>query len=157
MTQSIRSLFAAAILLTAAVQVHAGGLFITLGNPEGSAEAISHNAVLTLKLAGCGEPAKAAISANAIGIVDGRRQTIPLRLIALSEPGSYALTQQWPDKGRWVLEFVAKDHSRITSTIVAAGSKRVDRYSAKMAMRPPAEEDLAALLAGNTVSEAVSK
>ncbi len=90
MNRSIRSLFAAAILLTAAVHLNAGGLFITLGNPEVNAEAASHNAVLTLKLTGCGEPAKASIDASAVGIVEGHRQTIPLRLIALSEPGAYA-------------------------------------------------------------------
>jgi len=157
MNQSIRSLFAAAIFLTAAVQLHAGGLFITLGIPDASAEAASHNAVLTLKLTGCGEPAKAVVDASAIGIVDGHRQTIPLRLIALSEPGNFAVTQQWPDKGRWVLEFVAKDGSRITSTLVAAGPKSVDRYGAKMAMRAPSEEDLAALLAGTSATEIVKK
>jgi len=157
MNQSIRSLFAAAILLTAAVQLHAGGLFITLGNPEASAEATSQHAVLTLKLTGCGEPAKAAVDASAIGMVDGHRQTIPLRLIALSEPGNYAVTQQWPDKGHWVLQFVAKDGSRITSTLVAAGPRSVDRYGAKMAMRAPREEDLAALLAGTSATEIVKK
>ena len=157
MNQSIRSLFAAAILLTAAVQLRAGGLFITLGNPDASAEATSRNAVLTLKLTGCGEPAKAVVDASAIGIVEGHRQTIPLRLIALSQPGTYAVTQQWPDKGRWVLQFVAKDGSRITSTLVAAGPKSVDRYGAKTAMRAPSEEDLAALLATKSAPDVVSK
>ena len=157
MNQSIRSLFAAAILLTAAVQLHAGGLFITLGNADASAEAGSQHAVLTLKLTGCGEPAKAVVDASAIGIVEGHRQTIPVRLISLSEPGAYAVTQQWPDKGRWVLQFVAKDGSRITSTLVAAGPKSVDRYGAKMAMRAPSEEDLVALLAGASAAEVVKK
>lgn len=157
MNRSIRSLFAAAILLTAAVHLNAGGLFITLGNPEVNAEAASHNAVLTLKLTGCGEPAKASIDASAVGIVEGHRQTIPLRLITLSEPGAYAVTQQWPDKGRWVLQFVAKDGARITSTLVAAGPKSVDRYGAKMAMRAPAEEDIAALLTGKSPSEPARK
>ena len=81
-------------------------------------------AVLTLMLAGCHEPQKALLTGTAVGVIDGRKQTIPLQIDPLSEPGTYALTRQWPDKGRWVLEFVAKDQGRITSTLVGAGPGR---------------------------------
>jgi hypothetical protein len=148
MHKSVRGLFATAILLAAAVQLIAGGLFVTLGNPEANPEAQKHNAVLTLKLAGCHEPQKAAITATAIRLADGKRQTMPLKLIALAEPGSYAVTRQWPEGERWVLEFVARDDNRITSTLVAAGPNGIERHNAKMAMQPPAEADLLALLTG---------
>ncbi len=124
----------------------AGGLFVVLGNPDASPEARSHNAVLTLKLAGCHEPQKATLTGSAISVVDGKRQSIPLKLIALSEPGMYAVTRQWPAQGRWVLEFIATDQGRLTSTLVSAGPAGIDRQSAKLAMRQPAEEDIAALL-----------
>jgi hypothetical protein len=148
MRKSVQTLFVAAILLAAAVPLLAGGLFVMLGNPDASPEARAHNAVLTLKLAGCHEPEKSTITATALRLVDGKRQTIPLKLIALSEPGSYAVTRQWPEKERWVLQFVATDQSRITSTLVAAGPDGIDRHNAKMAMQPPAEADLIALLTG---------
>jgi hypothetical protein len=148
MRKSVQALFATAILLAAAVQLLAGGLFVMLGNPDASAEARAHNAVLTLKLAGCHEPEKATITATAIRIVAGKRETIPLKLIALSEPGSYAVTRQWPESERWVLQFVATDNARVTSTLVAAGPGGIDRHNAKMAMQPPAEADLLALASG---------
>jgi hypothetical protein len=148
MRKSVQTLFVTAILLAAAVPLLAGGLFVMLGNPDASPEARAHNAVLTLKLAGCHEPEKATITATAIRLADGKRQTIPLKLIALSEAGSYAVTRQWPEKERWVLQFVATDQSRITSTLVAAGPDGIDRHNAKMAMQPPAEADLIALLTG---------
>jgi hypothetical protein len=148
MRKSVQTIFATAILLAAAVPLLAGGLFVMLGNPDASPEARAHNAVLTLKLAGCHEPEKATITATAIRLADGKRQTIPLKLIALSEPGSYAVTRQWPDKERWVLQFVATDQSRTTSTLVAAGPDGIDRHNAKMAMQPPAEADLISLLTG---------
>ncbi len=149
MRKSVRILSATVIVVAGAVQLLAGGLFVMLGNPEANAEARAHNAVLTLKLAGCGEPEKATITATAIRISGGKRQAIPLKLIALSEPGSYAVTRQWPEAERWVLQFVATDHNRLTSTLVAASPAGIDRHKAKMAMREPAEEDVLALLAGS--------
>jgi hypothetical protein len=141
-------MFATAILLAAVQLLAGGGMFVMLGSPDANPEARALKAVLTLKLAGCGQPEKATISATAIRLADGKRQTIPLKLIALSEPGSYAVTRQWPEKERWVLQFVATDQSRVTSTLVAAGPDGIDRHNAKMAMQPPAEADLIALLSG---------
>lgn len=148
MRKSIRSLFAATTLAVSAVPLLAGGLFLTLGNPEANPEASRHNAVLTLKMAGCHEPERAQITAIAISEVDGRRQTTPLKLIALSEPGMYAVTRQWPNRGRSVLQFVATDGGRVTSTLVAASAAGIERQSARYAMRLPADEDVTALLAG---------
>src|SRR5215831_15671006 len=146
MRKSVQAMFAPAILLAVALPLLAGGLFVTLGNPDANPEARALKAVLTIKLAGCHEPEKATINATAMRLVDGTRQTIPLKLIALSEPGNYAVTRQWPEKERWVLQFVATDQSRVTSTLVAAGPDDIDRHNAKMAMQPPAEADLIALL-----------
>jgi hypothetical protein len=158
MDKSIRSLSASATLLAAAtLPLLAGGLFVMLGNPDASPEARSHNAVLTLKLAGCHEPEKASLSGSAISVIDGKRQTLPLKLIPLSEPGMYAVTHQWPEQGRWVLQFVATDHGRVTSTLVTAGPGGIDRQGAKMAMRQPAEEDIAALLAEGRMSAVARK
>jgi hypothetical protein len=59
----------------------------------------------------------------------------------------YAVMQQWPAEGRWVLQFIARDGGRLTSTLVPAGPDGVERNSAKMEMKMPAESDIAALLA----------
>jgi hypothetical protein len=143
-----QSLVVSALALASAIALWAGGLFVVPGNPEANAEAHAHKAVLTLKLAGCHEPQKALLTATAIGVVDGRKQTITLKIDPLSEPGTYALTSQWPDKGRWVLEFVAKDQGRIASTLVGAGPGGIERDTAKMGMHEPVPEEVAALLAG---------
>ncbi|MCZ2079984.1 MAG: hypothetical protein HUU41_08145 [Bryobacteraceae bacterium] len=157
MRNSIRTFFAAALLLAAATQLPAGGLHVMLGNPEASPEARKHNAVLTIILAGCHEPEKAPVEGAAITVVDGKRQTIPIQLIALSKPGMYAVTRQWPARGRWVLQFVAKDRGRVASTLVAATPDKIERHSAKMAMRLPSEKDLAALLSGGDKPEVARK
>ena len=48
----------------------------------------------------------------------------------------YAVTQQWPAGGRWVLQFVGTDHDRVTSTLVATGPGRIERQTAKSATAP---------------------
>ncbi len=149
-----QSLVVSALALASAVALWAGGLFVVPGNPDANAEARALKAVLTLKLAGCHEPQKALLTGTAVGVIDGRKQTIPLQIDPLSEPGTYALTRQWPDKGRWVLEFVAKDQGRITSTLVGAGPGGIERESAKMGMHEPLPEEVAAMLAGGPATSA---
>jgi hypothetical protein len=149
-----QSLVVSALALASAVALWAGGLFVVPGNPDANAEARALKAVLTLMLAGCHEPQKALLTGTAVGVIDGRKQTIPLQIDPLSEPGTYALTRQWPDKGRWVLEFVAKDQGRITSTLVGAGPGGIERESAKMGMHEPLPEEVAAMLAGGPATSA---
>src|SRR5258705_12896744 len=116
---------AVAAVLGLAGQLFAGGFYLQLGNPEANAEARKANAVLTIKATGCGEPAKAQITASAIGVVDGKRQEMPLKLTPLSEPGTYALVQQWPKEGRWVIEVRGYEQINgtpaFTNTLISAG------------------------------------
>lgn len=60
------------------------------------------NAVLLVRPQLCANPASVRITATAEGMVNGARQTVPLKLIALPTPGVHAVQRQWPD-GRWVL------------------------------------------------------
>jgi hypothetical protein len=68
-------------------------------------------------------------------MVDGQRRTIPLKLDKLSEPGAYALRQQWPKEGKWVIELVGRNDEQFTNTLLAAGPDGVDRLHAKADMK----------------------
>jgi hypothetical protein len=128
-------------------QLFAGGFYITLGNPEANPEAKQANAVLTLRMDGCHEPEKATVTATATGVVDGKKQTLPLKLTKLSAPGSYALTQQWPKQGKWVIAINAKDiDKRDTYTLVNAGPEGVDRLHAKSQMKVLSQSDIESML-----------
>ena len=128
-----------AAVLGLAGQLFAGGFYLQLGNPEANPEARKANAVLTIKATGCGEPAKAQITASAIGVIHGKRQEMPLTLTPLSEPGTYALAQQWPKEGRWVIEVRGFEKINgtpvFTNTLITAGPDGVDRYHAKSDMK----------------------
>jgi hypothetical protein len=124
-----------AAVLALAGQLFAGGFWLQLGNPDASAEARKVNAVVTIKATGCHDPAVARVTATAIGMVDGQRRSIPLKLDKLSEPGTYALRQQWPKEGKWVIELVGRNDEQFTNTLLAAGPDGVDRLHAKADMK----------------------
>lgn len=136
--------------LALASQLFAGGFYLQLGNPEASPEARKANAVLTMKAAGCGEPWKAELSGTAVGVVNGKRQEIPLKVIPLAEPGMFALTQQWPKEGRWVIELQAKEKVNgapaYTYALVPAGPQGIDRLAAKTNVKQFGPADIDAML-----------
>lgn len=148
---------AAATALALAAPLFAGGFWLVLGNPQASPQARSMDAVLTVKAVGCHEPDKATVSGTAVGIVNGQRRSIPLKLAALPEPGMFALTRQWPAEGRWVIELVGTNQGAVTSVLAAAGPDGVDRKSAKAAMRQPTSEEIEALLRADPEPAAVAR
>jgi hypothetical protein len=129
------------LLAVLTAPLFAGGFFLQLGNPEANPEARTLHAVVLIKAAGCQDPAAAAVTATAVGMVGGERRTIPLKVEKLSEVGAFALTQQWPREGKWVIEIVGRSSTMFTNTLVSAGPDGVDRLHAKLAMKPftPAE------------------
>ncbi|HMC61463.1 MAG TPA: hypothetical protein VKJ01_19890 [Candidatus Solibacter sp.] len=135
---------AAVLALTG--QLFAGGFWLQLGNPEASAEARQVNAVVTIKATGCHDPAAAKVTATAIGMVDGQRRSIALRLDKLSEPGAYALSQQWPKEGKWVIELVGRNDEQFTNTLLTTDPKGVDRLHAKADMKEFKPADVDAML-----------
>ena len=135
-----------AAVLALAGSLFAGGFWLQVGNPEASAEARQHNAVVTIKAVGCHDPATAQVTATAIGVVDGRRQTINLKLTPLSEPGMFALSQQWPKSWRWVIQLVGKNGEQFTNTLVGAGPEGVDRVHSKSDMKQFRASDVEAML-----------
>ena len=134
------------IAMALASQMFAGGFWLQLGNPEASAEARQVNAVVTIKATGCHDPAAAKVTATAIGLVAGQRRSIALKLDKLSEPGAYALSQQWPKEGKWVIELVGRNDEQFTNTLLSAGPQGVDRLHAKPAMKEFTQSDVDALL-----------
>ena len=136
----------AAAMLALAGQLFAGGFWLQLGNPDASAEARQVNAVVTIKATGCHDPAAAKVTATAIGMVDGQRRSIALKLDKLSEPGAYALSQQWPTEGKWVIELVGRNDEQFTNTLLTAGPHGVDRLHAKADMKEFKPADVDALL-----------
>ncbi|MBS1858494.1 MAG: hypothetical protein JST11_24205 [Acidobacteria bacterium] len=144
MRRTVLAISAAA--LAVAGQLMAGGFWLQAGNPEASAEARAMHAVVTLKAAGCHDPAQAKVTAVAVGVVNGERRTIPLEVKKLSVPGMFAIAQQWPKDGKWVIRLEGRSDEAVTSTLLAAGPEGVDRTHARSEMRVFAENEVDAML-----------
>lgn len=134
------------LMLACAGQMLAGGFWLQLGNPEANPAAGKMSAVLTVKAVGCNDPATAKVTATAVGMVNGQRRTIPLELQPLGEPGAYALSQQWPKEGKWVIQLVGKKDDLLTYAMVGAGPGGVDRLHAKVDAKAFAASDVDAML-----------
>ena len=136
-----------AATLALAGQLFAGGFWLQLGNPEANTEARRSNAIVVVMAVGCHDPASAQVVATAIGTVNGRRRTIALQVTPLSAPGTFALSQQWPKTGHWVIRLVGRNGEQFTNTLVSAGPEGLDHLHAKSAMKPFAGQDVESMLA----------
>jgi hypothetical protein len=97
----MRKLLIAAIL---AAPLFAGALTLQMDDARSSPEAIAKNAVVVAHITACHSPEKTTVTAVAEGLVNGQRQTIPLKVVNLSQPGTFAIARQWPQQGTWTVK-----------------------------------------------------
>ncbi len=135
------------LLLSAAVKLaFAGGFFLSLGNPAAAGDPKARDAFVTVRADGCGMPSLARISGKAEGLVNGRRQSVPLKLTALSSKGLYAVPREWPAEGVWVLTLTGSYLGRTTSAVIPVTSEGFRRDLAKFFPHAPAKADIEAVL-----------
>jgi len=85
---------------------HAGGLFFSIGNPDAVSDPAARGAFVTARVLTCfgdvltGRP----IRATAEGLVNGKRVSVPRKVVPLSTPGLHAIQWTRPAEGVWVLE-----------------------------------------------------
>jgi hypothetical protein len=90
------------ILLAAAGPALAGGFYVALERPATAGDPRLKDAVLIVRPNGCIQPGTTGVSVTAEGLVNGRRQSIAVPVVRLS-PDVYAIQQQWPAEGAWLL------------------------------------------------------
>jgi hypothetical protein len=137
---------AASVLL--AGQAQAGTFFrLEVGQPiAAGANSKVKNAVLVVRPRLCDDAASVRITGAAEGFVNGVRQSVPVRLVALPEPGVHAVGRQWPD-GEWVLHLTATCPAAkaTTSVLVPLTKSGFDRSKTRVLPKAatPAEVDAA--------------
>ena len=125
----------------------AGGFNLEFGNPDASRDVKAKGAAVIVRAVGCHSPERAVFTGTAVGVVNGKRQTIPLTLIPLSQPGVFAVKQQWPGEGTWMLTFTGSvDGTYLAGATVPVSSKGVERLAAKNYHRKLTDEDIQAAL-----------
>jgi hypothetical protein len=128
----------------AVAPLFAGGFCLQMETPEANSEAKAQNAALVVRATGCQDPATAQVSGVAIRMTDGRKQTSPLKLIALKDPGTFAVMRDWPADTSVTLEFVGHNAGLSTSMLVRTRGDSVEKASAKFyAHVPTPQEEMA--------------
>jgi hypothetical protein len=142
------------LALGAAMSLVAGGFVLQLGKPSANPEAQAKKAILVVRGYACAAPEKTAISATAEGVINGKRESIRLKLIPLSGESTYGLTRQWPSEGKWVITLVQANprfNSRPSAIVKVAGDA-VDWTGITRLSEPPSRQQVEAAL--NTTSVA---
>lgn len=131
-----------------AVSLFAGGFVLDIGRPSANPEAQAKHAVLVVRVTSCSHPEKTNIAATAEGVVSGKRRTIPLTLLPLPGTSTYALTQQWPSEGKWVVTLVAanSDYQWQPSAIVSINGETADLGQVRRTNRAPTGGEIEAAL-----------
>lgn len=135
--------------LLCALPLIAGALTVDVGNPAANPEALSKGAALVMRTMACRFPEKTTITATAEGIVDGKRQTVALKLIPLSNPGTFAITHEWPSSGTWAVKIVAKNpeyKDYVTGALVSVKDNSVAWESVRHCFHEPTDAEVASML-----------
>lgn len=119
-TWTILASLSSALLLAIASPALGGGFQLSVETPKGSTDPQLKDVVLIARTYGCHQPADAKLSASAEGFVDGNRKSLPLELRSIGS-GVYAIKQQWPSQGTWVLALSGAYNGMISSVLVELG------------------------------------
>jgi hypothetical protein len=146
-----------ALGLAAAVSLIAGGFVLQIGKPSANPEAQAKNAVMVVRGYACVDQDKTTVKGTAEGIVNGTRTSVALNLIPLAGQDTYAVTQQWPNEGNWVLTFTMT-HPRFgqQGAMVRVDGPNVDWAGISRLSHAPAKEDIEAALKAPSGTAAVA-
>lgn len=154
-------LLALAMALIATATALAGGFYVSLAQPDPRMK----HAVLLVQAGGCVDGSTAQVSVTAEGIVNGERRSIPVavtRIRAEAHGATYAVRQQWPKEGAWVLVIrgtarhtgnVPVEQYRLLAWEPAAWKVGVRKdLPARMALKKPAATEIEAMLGALSAS-----
>lgn len=104
-TRSLRTAVLVAGLSALASPAFAGPPWISAEFPANPHETATRGAFLLVHTYHHGTPTQFPLTGTAEGLVNGRRQTVRLEIVATSKPGVYAVRFQPQGGGAWVLAF----------------------------------------------------
>ena len=130
----------------AAALVFAEGFAFSVGSPVASQDYRAKGAAFVFRTQGCAEPAKPQITGTAEGLVKGARQSVPLKVMAMTKAGVYAVYQNWPAEGAWVVSLKGTCADANAGAIIPIGPKGFIRESSKFFPRAATNAEIEASL-----------
>ena len=95
-----------------------GPPWISVELPANPLDATSRGAALLVHTYHHADPVNYELTGSAEGLVKGERRSVALELVRTSRSGVWALAQQWPAEGSWVLTFAIGAHGQADATLV---------------------------------------
>lgn len=86
-----------------AAPLHAGPPWISIELPANPLNPTTRGMFLLVRSYHHGDAMQMPVTGSATGLVDGKRRTVSLTFERTNMPGVYALRQNWPSEGAWVL------------------------------------------------------
>jgi hypothetical protein len=132
-----------------AAPVFAGALTLQIDDAQATPEAVAKNAVVVAHITACHSPEKTKVTATAEGLANGRRQTIPLKVMNLSAPGTFAVAREWPRQGAWTVTMIATNpdyKNYATSVVVPVRNDTAVRADAKVFYHAPSADEITSVL-----------
>jgi hypothetical protein len=117
------ALVSALTMIASAVAI-AGPPWIAIEYPANPLDPGTRGALLTVRTYHHGEPMSYELTGTAEGIVDGRRQSMPLDIRRLTQAGMYAVRWQKPAQGTWVLVITSKQNGSFAANALVTIDSR---------------------------------
>jgi len=141
------ALFALALMASSA---WAKDFSLTIGNPVAVAlpdgVVKKKDAGMAVRVEYCANVASAQVTATAEGIVNGARRSVPVRLVAATTPGAFAVSHDWPWEGAWVVHLTGHCGASTASAVVPFGPNGFIRESSKFFPRAATAAEVEAVL-----------
>ena len=120
----------------------AEGFTFTIGSPVASQDYRTKTAAFVFRTEGCADPGKSQISGTAEGLAKGTRRSLALKVLATSKPGVYAVDQNWPAEGAWVVNLKGSCDGANAGALVPIGPRGFLRESSKFFTRPATDTEI---------------
>jgi hypothetical protein len=116
------------------------------------------DALFLVQPLGCAMAGGAVMSATAEGLLDGRRQSVPLALVTLPGSDVHVVHRQWPVAGQWVVRLTGRCADQAAGALVALGpSNQYSRDRVTLLAGPPTAEQVEAALSPGKTRTAIAR
>ena len=119
----------------------AEGFTFVLASPVASQQFQFKSATFVFRTEGC-DSAAPQITATAEGLVKGERKSVELKVASGPKPGIYAVFQNWPPEGQWLVNLKGACGNMTAGAIVPIGPKGFIRESSKILPRPATDSEI---------------
>jgi hypothetical protein len=134
------------VICALAALAFADGFSFEIGSPVASQDFHTKTSAFVFRTQGCADPEKPRIEGSAEGLVNGMRRSIALKMTALNKPGVYAVEQNWPMEGAWVVNLKGSCANANAGAVVPIGPHGFVRESSKFFQRAASAAEIDAAL-----------